>query len=46
MFIAQDNQNNSGNQNFKLVPWGSIARVASLQLTIDTSWDPRRVGSP
>ncbi|MDQ3222530.1 MAG: phytase, partial [Gemmatimonadota bacterium] len=25
-FIAQDDRNDSGNQNFKLVPWGRVAR--------------------
>jgi len=44
-FIAQDDRNDSGNQNFKLVPWGSIARAGSGNLLIDTSWDPRAVGA-
>jgi 3-phytase len=39
VFVAQDDRNDSGNQNFKLVPWGKIARA--LGLTIDTTWDPR-----
>ncbi|HEX5500456.1 MAG TPA: phytase, partial [Thermomicrobiales bacterium] len=42
VFIAQDDQNSGGNQNFKLVPWGEIAAEAGPQLTIDTSRDPRR----
>ena len=46
VFIAQDGVNLDGsvtrNQNFKLVPFESIA--SALNLTMDTSWDPRRVG--
>ena len=26
VFVAQDGMNDAGNQNFKLVPWGSVAR--------------------
>jgi 3-phytase len=44
LFVAQDDRNDGGNQNIKLVPWGNIARAASPALTIDTGWDPRRVG--
>ena len=47
IFIAQDGNNTDGNvakkQNFKLVPFQSIA--AALNLTMDTSWDPRLVGA-
>ena len=47
VFIAQDGRNTDGNtarnQNFKLVPFQSIA--AALNLTMDTSWDPRLVGA-
>ncbi len=47
VFIAQDGGNTDGtiakNQNFKLVPFQSIA--AALNLTMDTSWDPRLVGA-
>lgn len=45
LFVAQDgrNTNPDENQNFKLVPWGDIARA--LDLTIDTTWDPRGVGA-
>ncbi len=41
MFVAQDDRNDSGNQNFKLVPWGAIARSSPSPLVIDTRWDPR-----
>lgn len=47
VFIAQDGVNKDGdvvlNQNFKLVPFESIAEV--LNLNMDTSWDPRLVGA-
>ncbi|MDQ3630269.1 MAG: phytase, partial [Actinomycetota bacterium] len=48
MFIAQDDENTSPSesQNFKLVPWGRIARGGSPALKVDTSWDPRQVGAP
>ncbi|MBV9790077.1 MAG: phytase, partial [Chloroflexi bacterium] len=45
LFVAQDTANDGGNQNFKLVPWQAIAQAGSPALTIDPSWDPRRVGS-
>lgn len=41
LFIAQDGTNTGGNQNFKLVSWGDIAR--SVSLGIDTSFDPRQL---
>jgi hypothetical protein len=42
--VVQDGSNDLGNQNFKLVPWQSIANV-NVPLSTDTSWDPRRVGA-
>ncbi len=45
LFVAQDNTNDGGNQNFKLVPWDRIAKTFSPQLAIDTSYDPRAVGA-
>jgi myo-inositol-hexaphosphate 3-phosphohydrolase len=42
-FIAQDDANNVGNQNYKLVPWEDVASAAGL--TVDTAWDPRAVGA-
>ena len=41
VFLAQDDRNDVGNQNYKLVPWGAIARASSTPLTIDTGWSPR-----
>ncbi|HEY0604658.1 MAG TPA: phytase [Herpetosiphonaceae bacterium] len=49
VFIAQDDANDVGDQNlqnFKLVPWQSVAKAFDPDLTIDTSWDPRKVGAP
>ena len=47
VFIAQDGHNTDGSvakkQNFKLVPFQSIA--GALNLTMDTTWDPRLVGA-
>jgi 3-phytase len=48
VFIAQDdiNSNSEGeHQNFKLVPWESIANSADPPLTIDLSRDPRLAGN-
>ena len=41
LFVAQDGDNDSSNQNFKYVPWGDIARAFRPHLTIDTGLDPR-----
>jgi 3-phytase len=38
LFVAQDGDNDAGNQNFKLVPWELVAGTA---LTVETEWDPR-----
>jgi 3-phytase len=38
LFVAQDGDNNTGNQNFKLVPWEVVAGPA---LTVQTDWNPR-----
>jgi 3-phytase len=37
MLIAQDNDNQPENQNFKLVPWDVIAAAMTPPLTIDTT---------
>ena len=44
LFVAQDGSNGGGNQNFKLVSWGDIARAASPALVIDATQDPRARG--
>lgn len=41
VFVAQDGNNDVGNQNFKLVPWQLIANSVNPPLIIDTSKDPR-----
>jgi myo-inositol-hexaphosphate 3-phosphohydrolase len=52
LFVTQDHVNtdagngNSGNQNYKYVPWQSIAAAFDPPLQIDTAFDPRRVGAP
>ena len=38
LFVAQDGDNDTGNQNFKLVPWEV---VAGADLSVETGWDPR-----
>jgi 3-phytase len=48
VFVAQDGWNADAagsrqNHNFKLVPFESL--TAGLNLTADTSWDPRQVGA-
>ena len=40
VFVAQDDYNDGANQNFKLVPWESIAYANSVPLLIDTTWKP------
>lgn len=35
LFVAQDGENEGGNQNFKLVSWGDIAAAADPPLLID-----------
>jgi 3-phytase len=38
LFIAQDTYNPGGHQNFKLVPWDTIADAFPTPLTIDTGY--------
>lgn len=40
LFVAQDDYNEGANQNFKLVPWESIAYANSVPLLIDTARKP------
>lgn len=42
LLVVSDNFNGEENRNFKLLDWGSIA--TSLNLTVDTSFDPQMVG--
>ena len=45
MFVAHDGNDDAAKTNLKLVPWQDIAAGPTPPLTIDTSWDPRLVGS-
>jgi 3-phytase len=47
LFVAQDHKNTDvkGSQNFKLVSWQDIAKAFEPELLIDTSWNPRLVGT-
>ena len=45
VFVVQDGKNETGFQNFKLVPWDEIARATKPPLIIDTDWDPRLMGA-
>ncbi|MGI9284295.1 MAG: phytase [Pseudomonadales bacterium] len=42
VFVAQDGHNAGANQNFKLVPWETIANAFANPLSVDTGWDPRQ----
>lgn len=44
LFVAQDGDNDRGNQNFKLVRWEEIAAAADPPLRVDPSWNPRKAG--
>ncbi len=46
IFIAQDGDNPGANQNFKFVPWESIATLFTPPLAVAITWDPRAVGAP
>jgi hypothetical protein len=41
LFVAQDGDNDSQNQNFKLVPWEIVAGSQSPALSIFGNWTPR-----
>ena len=41
LFVVQDDKNDGGNQNFKLVPWEAIANSAVPNLSVVPSWTPR-----
>jgi myo-inositol-hexaphosphate 3-phosphohydrolase len=45
-FITQDHVNDNGqHQNFKLVPWQSIAAAYAPALLVDATYDPRKIGA-
>lgn len=43
LVVSQDDQNPGANQNYKLVPWESIA--GPMGLTIDNTFNPRSIGA-
>ncbi|MBC8401908.1 MAG: phytase [Candidatus Marinimicrobia bacterium] len=43
VFVTQDGSNPGATQNFKCVPWESIASLFEPALIINTGWDPRSV---
>ncbi|MFH1851273.1 MAG: phytase [Candidatus Neomarinimicrobiota bacterium] len=43
VFVTQDGSNPGANQNYKFVPWESIANSFTPALMIKTDWDPRAV---
>ena len=45
VFVVQDTNNYPSNQNYKLIPWESIANIVTPALVIDTAWDPRVPGN-
>ncbi len=43
VFVTQDGSNPGTTQNFKCVPWESIANLFEPALKIKTGWDPRSI---
>lgn len=43
VFVVQDGSNPGDTQNYKCVPWDSIANKFEPALTINTSWNPRLI---
>ncbi|MHC4428820.1 MAG: phytase, partial [Planctomycetota bacterium] len=42
LFVAHDDNNSGGAQNYKLVDWSDLVEAAApTELIVDTSWDPR-----
>lgn len=46
LFVSQDNANSPANQNFKLVPWHSIAAAMLPALVIDPAANPHQLSGP
>ncbi|MHA7263040.1 phytase [Arthrobacter sp. TMN-37] len=45
-FVTQDHANDNGQrQNFKVVPWQSIAAAYTPALLVDPAYDPRKIGA-
>ena len=45
-FVTQDTKNDVGNQNFKLVPWQSIASAYAQPLLVDPTYNAYASGNP
>ena len=43
VFVVQDGSNPGATQNYKCVPWDSIATSFTPALLIKTQWDPRSI---
>jgi myo-inositol-hexaphosphate 3-phosphohydrolase len=43
IFVTQDNINTGSNQNFKIVKWEDIAQGFTINLKMETNWNPRNV---
>ncbi len=41
IFIVQDDVNDVGNQNFKIISWGEIASIFNPPLEINNGYDLR-----
>jgi len=46
LFVSQDNRNPPAHQNFKLVPWQSIASIIIPPLLIDPGANPHQLSGP
>ena len=45
-FVTQDTANDNGQrQNFKAVPWQSVAAAYTPALLVDAAYDPRKIGA-
>ena len=42
VFIVQDDENDKGAQNFKVVPWENISSSFDPPLSINNKWSLRR----
>jgi len=45
-FVVEDDVNTGGNQNYKVVSWGDIARAQAIPLAIDGAQNPAQVTDP
>jgi 3-phytase len=41
VFVVQDGSNPGANQNYKLVPWESVARLINPPMLMSSEWNPR-----